>query len=148
MNENICKKCKTGNMIFQKEIKRGLRSIFCFQCNSCEKAVRINSCAPKNLSQSNVNESAVLGINSIGLGFYHLQEFLAHMDVYCMSYSTFHRLDQKFQADWWNLAKQFEENALDEEIRLAKEMDQVDSAGIDSQFILSLSSLSSSDIKY
>lgn len=129
MNTNICRKCNKGNMNFEKETKRGLMSIFTFRCSSCEKTAKINSCAPKNLCQSNVNQSAVLGILSIGLGFYHLQEFLAHMDVNCMSYSTFHRLDGKIQAAWWKLAKQFEEEALQEEIRLAKAHNQVDSAG-------------------
>lgn len=116
-------------MIFEKEIKKGLMSIFKFRCNSCVNTARINSCFPKNQCQSSVNESAALGIVSIGLGFYHLEEFLAHMDVKCMSYSTFHRLDVKLQADWWKLAKQFEEEALNEEIRLAKDNNQVDSAG-------------------
>lgn len=116
-------------MVFAKETKRGLMSVFTFRCSSCTNTVKVNSCAPKNPSQSNVNQSAVLGIVSIGLGFYHLQEFLAHMDVNCMSYSTFHRLDGKLQADWWKLAKQFEEEALNEEIRLAKMDKKVDSAG-------------------
>lgn len=128
MNTNVCKKCEIGNMVFDKELKKGIKSSFFFRCTHCETPVRIDSCPPE-VGYAGVNESAVLGIVSIGLGFYHLQEFLAHMDVTCMSYSTFHRLDTKLQDDWWRLSKQFEADALTEEIRLAKLYNQVDSGG-------------------
>lgn len=129
MTNNLCKTCEKGEMIFEKEFQRGLVSIFTFRCTNCKKTTRIDSCPPKNDDCAHINEAAVLGIMSIGLGRYHLQEFLAHMDIKSMSYSTFHKLETKLQDDWWKLAKELEANALNEEIRLATENNQVDSAG-------------------
>lgn len=115
-------------MVFIGEIRRGLMSVFKFQCNRCNVKRRIESC-PKSSTEANVNEAAVSGIVSIGLGYYHLQEFLAHLNINYMNYSTYHLLDEKFQKNAWKLAKIFEEEALETEIRLAKECGQVDSAG-------------------
>lgn len=116
-------------MTFKGEIKRGLMSVFKFQCTHCKAKQRVESCAVKNTSMANVNQAAVSGIVSIGLGHYHLQEFLAHLNVNYMSYSTYHELDEEFQKNAWKLAKKLEEEALLEEIRLAKDCGKVDSAG-------------------
>lgn len=130
MTKNICKKCESGEMIFESEFKRGLISIFKFRCTYCGQTKRIDSCQPaKTNTYANVNEASVLGIVSVGLGFYHLEEFMAHLNVPCMCYSTFHKIDQKLQDDWWQVAKKFEADALNEEIRLARESNEVDSAG-------------------
>lgn len=115
-------------MTFTKETKRGLISKFIFTCSSCCRKKPIDSC-PLNKNQQNNNEAAVLGIVSVGLGYYHLQEFLSHFNVPCMSHQTFHNIEKLLQADWWELAKKLEAEALDEEIRLAKENNEVDSAG-------------------
>lgn len=125
---NKCIKCKKGELALRGEIKKGLMSIFKFQCTHCKIKRRVETC-PKNAGAANVNEAAVSGIVSIGLGYYHLQEFLAHLNVNCMNYSTYHELDHKFQKKIWELAKIFEEESLMREIRLAKESGQVDTAG-------------------
>lgn len=130
MTKNVCKKCNIGEMIFESEFKKGLISIFRFRCTHCAKTKRIDSCPPaKTNTYANVNEAAVLGIVSIGLGRYHLEEFLAHLNIPCMCYSTFHKIDTKLQLDWLQVAKKLETEALNEEIRLAKENNEVDSAG-------------------
>lgn len=116
-------------MAFRGEIKRGLMSVFKFQCTHCGTKRRVESCPVKSTTTANINEGAVSGIISIGLGHSHLQEFLAHLHINDMSYSTYHGLDQNFQKKSWQLAKQLEEEALMEEIRLAKESGHVDSAG-------------------
>lgn len=129
MTSNKCNKCKNGKMVFQSEIKRALRSVFKFQCTSCGTLKRVESCRGKKADNANVNEAAVTGIVSIGLGHYHLQELLAHLNIQGMSNPTYHKLDQKLQINVWRLAKKLEEEALLEEIRLAIECGQVDSAG-------------------
>lgn len=54
---------------------------------------------------------------------------MSHLNIPCMCYSTFHKIDKKLQDAWWKVAKKLEEDALNEEIRLAKENNEVDSAG-------------------
>lgn len=125
MTKNICSECESGEMIFIKEIKWGLRSIFKFGCNCCGKTRRINSC-PKT---EDINMTSVLGIVAIGLGFYHLEEFLTHLNIPSMSYVTYHKYEKNIQKEYLKLSKKLEAEALAEEIRLAKEANDVDSAG-------------------
>lgn len=130
MSMNTCKTCNEGEMVFEKEFKKGLISIFTFQCTSCGKRKRLESCPhKKNKKGANVNQGAVAGIVSVGLGHYHLQEFFSHLNITTMSYPTYHKLDKHLQVNTWNLAKKLEEEALQEEIRLAIESGDVDSAG-------------------
>lgn len=125
---NTCNECSDGEIFLKREIKRGLMSVFIFECTCCGVMKRVESC-PYKTTEANVNEGAVSGIVSIGLGYSHLQEFLAHINVPGMSYPTYLEFDKKFQINAWKLAKQLEEQSLMEEIRLAKEDGQIDSSG-------------------
>lgn len=116
-------------MVFRSEIKRALRSVFKFQCTSCRIWKRVESCPGKKAASANVNEAAITGIVSIGLGYSHLQELLAHLNIPGMSQPTYNKFDRKLQTNVWLLAKKLEEEALLEEIRLAIECGDVDSAG-------------------
>lgn len=122
-----CKKCNS-EIIFTKETRRGLASKYHFTCSSCYRKKHIDSC-PKVKCQANNNEAAVNGIISIGLGYYHLQEFLTHFNIPCMSYQTFYNVEKRLQTDWWELAKKLETEALEEEKKLAKGHNEIDSAG-------------------
>lgn len=120
-----------------KEVKYGLRSIFKFSCDDCGLLYNMESCAKDNqrmcLNKSDewihVNEAATLGITATGLGFYHLEEFCANLDIPCMSSKTFTKEDKKLQKFWWTLAKEGAAEALQEEIKLAKLCGRVDSRG-------------------
>lgn len=124
-----CTNCENGTFTYSKEIRRGLQSSFIFVCGDCGKILRINSC-PTHDETENIKISAILGITAIGLGHYHLQEFLAHLNVPSMSYATYHKYEEdKIQQEYFKLSKQLEAEALDEEIRLARKQNDVDSAG-------------------
>lgn len=128
MTKNICSECEVGRVIFIKELRRGLQSSFMFQCTDCRKTHRVNS-YPVYEDEQNINMSSVLGIASVGLGYYHLEEFLSHLNVPSMSYVTYHKYEENIQKEYFKLALKLEEEALNEEIRLAKENNEVDSAG-------------------
>lgn len=115
-------------MIYTNETKRGLISKFHFACACCGQKKHLGS-FPKDKHQANNNEAAVTGIISVGLGYYHLQEFFAHFNIPCMTYQTFYNIEKKLQGDWWKLAKNLESDALNEEIQLAKAHNDIDSAG-------------------
>lgn len=125
----ICKRCRLGIMSFTKESRKGLASTFRLSCMNCGSIKNVHSDQYKNNNQSKTNEAAALGIVSVGLGFYHLEEFCTNLSIPCMSYKTYYRVDKNLQNDWWTLAKKMQEEALTEEIQLAKEMNEVDSAG-------------------
>lgn len=123
-----CRVCESGKMVYTDEIRRGLLSSFLFLCENCGNSLKLESC-PSFDDTENINDSAVLGTVAIGLGYYHSQEFLAHLKVPVMSNVTFHKYEERIQAEYLKLSKQLELEALDEEIRLANEMNDVDSAG-------------------
>lgn len=123
--ENICSECLSGKVIIVKEIKRGLMSTFIFECDYCGKKNRVRSCPDTD----DINMISVLGIISVGLGYYHLEEFLTHLDISGMSYVTYHKYERQIQIEYLKLSKKLEEEALAEEIRLAIESGDVDSAG-------------------
>lgn len=115
-------------MIFRKETKLGFRSIFHFECEECGIFHQMQS-SSKNYDFMNVNKAATLGITSIGSGFYHMQELCAHMNIPCMSNSTFDNENKKIQKDWSELSKHHTEKALLEEIEHAIAIGNVDSGG-------------------
>lgn len=110
------------------ETKKGLNSIFKFQCNKCGTLRRLESC-PANENSMSINEEAVLGINLIGSGFYHLAEFLSNVNVPCMGGTLYDSISKLQQSDWVKLAKESSLNALYEEIELAKASGDVDEKG-------------------
>lgn len=111
-----------------KETKMGLRSIFEFRCRICGIAQKVTTCERDNEGM-NVNKAAVLGTTSVGTGFYNLEEICAHLDIPCMSDKTFDKNNKDLQKDWWQLAQHHTDEALKEEIRLAKAANEVDAKG-------------------
>lgn len=116
-------------MQFSDEFRRGLASTFFLTCINCGNRKTIASDQMRNKKRSNVNEAACLGIVSIGSGLYNLQEFCANLNIPCMSYPAFYRIDKRLQIDWWSLAKKLQDEALAAEIKIAKDLGEVDSAG-------------------
>lgn len=117
-----------SNMVFRKETKLGFRSIFHFECSDCGVFHQVQSSA-KNDDYMNVNLAATLGVTSIGSGFYHMEEMCSHLNIPCMSSTTYDETQKKLQADWSELSSHHTKEALLEEIRIAKDRGDVDSAG-------------------
>lgn len=117
-----------GEMVFRKETKMGFRSIFHFSCADCGVFHQAQS-SQKNNDYMNINLAATLGVTSTGSGYYHLEEMCAHMNIPCMSSGTFDDAQKKLQKNWSELSKHHTEKALLEEIRIAIDRGDVDSAG-------------------
>lgn len=115
-------------MQFIHEIKRGLHSTFEFICTACGKYERIES-SPVNDTSLGVNEAAVLGIRSVGLGRAHIDEFFAHLNIPTMSNTLYDSNNKIHQKEWWFLAKKSALEALQKEIELAVQNNEVDTAG-------------------
>lgn len=115
-------------MVLIGETRKGLNSVFKFQCKKCGMLRKLESC-PKKPNQLSCNEEAVLGINGVGSGFYHLDEFLSQLNVPCMSGYKYNKISKEQQTDWWVLAKQLTMEALQEEVDLAIAAGDVDSKG-------------------
>ncbi len=129
LTDFICQKCELGKLVFSEEKRSGLKSSFIFRCENCSNSLKFHS-SPTYDDDENINTAAVLGTISIGLGNYHLEELLAHLNIPTMSYDTYHKCEEKrIQPECLKLCKQLEDAALAEEIILARETNEVDSAG-------------------
>lgn len=114
-------------MILVGETKRGLNSIFKFVCG-CGMRKKLQSC-PKKTNSMNINEDAVLGITSIGSGYYHLKEFMTNLNIPVMGNTLYDKIQKTQQKDWHNFAQQSALDALYEEIALARTIGSIDSYG-------------------
>lgn len=76
-----------------------------------------------------INRDAILGITSVGLGFSHIEELCANIDVPPMSYNLYSKEEKIQQEDWLKTAKLAALKALMKEIELAKANNEVDSKG-------------------
>lgn len=119
--------CHVEDMECKEEVRKGFFSTFIFKCTVCGYEAEVNSCNGRN--PVNVNNSAVLGITSIGLGAYHLNEFCANLEIPPLSNYLYDKTQKKQQKEWWELAKTKAFDALMEEKRLAVLNGEVDSSG-------------------
>lgn len=110
------------------ETIRGFNSIFKFRCRVCGVIRKLRSNPPK-ANAMNCNEDAVLGITSIGSGYYHLKELFTNLNVPVMGESLYDKIQKEQQQEWFTTAKQSALDALYEEIALAKAIGSVDSQG-------------------
>lgn len=125
---NHSKNCSFQDMTLIGETKKGLNSIFKFRCDKCGTLRNLQSCPNKN-GFFNCNEEAVLAINMIGSGFYHLEEFLSNLNVPCMGGTLYNSISKLQQADWEALAKKSAVNSLKEEVELAAAAGEIDVKG-------------------
>lgn len=116
-------------MVLQREIRSGLSSSFLFSCSVCGTTTRVETDQKKNTTSLGINPDAVLGITSVGLGFSHIEELCANLDVPAMSYKLFRKEEKIQQEDWFKTAKLAALKALMKEIEIAKANNEVDSKG-------------------
>lgn len=115
-------------MVVVHETRRGLNTIFTFRCKKCRCERTLESC-PDTENELTVNEEAVLGISLIGSGYSHSQEFLSNLGMFAMSYTTYDKISNRQQSDWYQLAQQSAREALEEEIELATAAGDIDCKG-------------------
>lgn len=119
--------CHVEDMICMQEVRKGFLSTFIFKCTVCGYEQEIRSSSDGN--SVDINKAAVLGITSIGLGAYHLNEFCANLEVPSLSNYLYDKTQKNQQGDWWELAKDSASDALMEEKRLSILNGEVDSSG-------------------
>lgn len=120
--------CSFEDMILIGELKRGLNTIFKFQCKKCNVIRKLEAC-PKKQNALNCNENAVLGITSIGSGHYHLKELFTNLGIPVMGNTLYDKIQKGQQQDWDDVARQSALDALYEEIEIAKALNLVDANG-------------------
>lgn len=122
--------CSFLNMTFISEKKHGLRSTFKFKCDVCNIVLCIESEKSKPETYLPINEAAVSGSISAGIGFTQLSELCATMDIPCMASCTFLLVQEFINKKIHDVAEAQMKIAGDEERRLAIEAGSLDIDGI------------------
>ncbi|XP_022163081.1 uncharacterized protein LOC111028658 isoform X2 [Myzus persicae] len=122
--------CSFLNMTFISEKKHGLRSTFKFKCGVCNIIMFIDSEKSKPENYLPINEAAVSGSISAGIGFTQLSELCATMDIPCMASCTYILVQKFISKKIHDVAEAQMKIAGEEERRLAIEAGSVDIDGI------------------
>ncbi|XP_060847479.1 uncharacterized protein LOC132927041 [Rhopalosiphum padi] len=122
--------CSFLNMTFISEKKHVLRSTFKLKCDICHIIMFIDSEKSKPESYLPINEAAVAGSISAGIGYTQLSELCATMDIPCMASCTFVLVQRFINKRIHDVAEAQMKIAGDEERRLAIEAGSVDTDGI------------------
>lgn len=120
--------CDITDMTLVQEVRKGYFSTFTLKCKMCNIIKQIHSENPKNVT--NVNSSLVLGTISAGIGFSAIDELSAALNMPAMTEKTYFSYHEKvsdvvFKTAWKQMIE-----AGQEEADLAKELGEVDVAGI------------------
>ncbi|KAK0175268.1 hypothetical protein PV327_009031 [Microctonus hyperodae] len=85
--------CTIQNMELIGRRRCGLRTLFYFKCNMCERVDKIWS-EPDKLERNllQINQAAVVGTHAAGFGHAQMEQMLAAMNISCMSSPTYVKL--------------------------------------------------------
>ncbi|XP_022177421.1 uncharacterized protein LOC111038573 [Myzus persicae] len=118
-------------MDFVSEIHVGFLSKFKFKCRMCGiKTLILSEKTGEPTEHLPINEAAVNGTLSIGIGHSQLSEFTAAMEIPCMSNTTYSRVHETISFSVHNTAWDEMKKAGVEERELALEAGEVDENGI------------------
>lgn len=117
------------DMEFLKENRYGLRSDFIFSCKMCQIKYTIKSEEKIPVVYLPVNEAAVSGSISVGIGYSQLEELCATMDIPCMTSATYLSNQSRIGEKIHQIAEEVMKIAGQEERKLAIEHKEFDTDG-------------------
>lgn len=135
-NHSFPGKCNFTDMVVEKEIRIGLNSKIVFVCKMCRVRSVIYTC--KNSTEQldnkskdvNINEAAVLATQTIGCGFFNLEEFLSILNVPTMSNFCFQKYSTILRDKLEPTSSKIMAEAIEEEKILALENNDLDEYGL------------------
>lgn len=135
-NHSFPGKCNFTDMVVEKEIRIGLNSKIIFVCKMCRVRSVIYTC--KNSTEQlddkskdvNINEAAVLATQTIGCGFFNLEEFLSILNVPTMSTFFFQKYSTILRDRLEPTSSKIMSEAIEEEKILALENNDLDEYGL------------------
>lgn len=119
--------CSPRDVVVKKEIKNGLRSKLILLCqNCCKEFTVLTSKDEKQTETLDINSTAVLASNMIGIGFSQLEQFMSVLDVPVMCAEKFKDLNDDIGSLWEMTAEQSMKDAEEEERQAAIERGDID----------------------
>lgn len=114
--------CTLGNFRLISEKRRGLLSVFRFECNMCKQGCLINSEDQNDKEQVNINIAATTGIVASGIGFSQFEELCSAMNIPVFSSKCYSKLEEEVFEKWNKTASASMETAaqMEKEIAIAE----------------------------
>lgn len=109
--------CTLQNIIVIDERRSGFASTIKLKCNMCKRYYSIKT----NYDAEGVNEQAVLGIMSIGLGYKHLEKIAATLEIPYGSHRTYDKFHNKVCDKIEEKTQEVIDEAIKEEKKIAIE---------------------------
>lgn len=119
--------CSFANMVLLKEERKGMASIYHFECSMCGLKEQISSECPKSTREwMNINDCWVSSMLLTGQGFSQLRDITSNLEMPCMAKETFLRRQKCLSGVIKEVAWERMKAAGEEEVALALEAGDVD----------------------
>lgn len=119
--------CLFSHTRVTKEIKNGFHSKLILYCSNCGKEFPVSTSKDEKTADTlDLNSTAVLASNMIGIGFSQLEQFTSVLDVPAMCAERFKNLNDDIGALWEITAEQSMKEAAEEERQAAIERGDID----------------------
>lgn len=119
--------CAFSELKIQKEIRIGFHSKIIFDCNDCNRSFRVYTNDDEKTTETiDINSSAVLGANMVGIGYSQLEQLTSVLDVPAMCNDKYKKLNDKMGEFWEETAEKCMREAAEEEARAAIARGDVD----------------------
>ncbi|KAK4886106.1 hypothetical protein RN001_002377 [Aquatica leii] len=122
--------CSMNNLNIVGERRIGLNSIIRLFCNMCNTKFNLNTFKESEKTEMDLNEAAVSGSHSIGIGFSNLEELLSTMDIPCMSYKKIKTTEDVINDGWEKAANIKMKEAAIKEAECARSIGRIDNDGV------------------
>lgn len=109
--------CRFENIQLIRIRDKGLMKALDFKCTMCGLEQSISS-EPDGDNHLNLNNAAIIGCQSIGIGFYPFQELFGALGIKCMSQATWNR----YSTDTSEFIKKAAKNSMKEAAAKARQM--------------------------
>lgn len=121
------RKCTSGQLELSEEKHIGLMSKIVFKCDLCSEVVEKYTEEPDKIN--NINSAMTWGTLSTGTSYSRIKEFLAVLQVPCLNYKMFHKIEMDLSTKWTEELWKSIKEAGKEELQHALDNGSVDSDG-------------------
>lgn len=121
--------CNFSNMVFLREVRRGMISYFYYQCNMCHIIQKLST-EESDIKIIDINTAVASAILSIGTGYTQFNEQCSALNVPCLAKNTYQRYHENIANTMDDIALQSMLEAGKEEFQLAIENGDIDLDGV------------------
>lgn len=128
LNHHSSLGCGLSEMVIVSERRLGFKCCLQFKCKMCNFKKGVWTEDPEDQSK-NINSDVVIGMISIGSGFWNMEELFSTLDIPPLSTNTYTKEHQKVSQAWEIVAEKEMEKAAENEKRIAVQRGEMEPDG-------------------